>query len=464
MRKSDNGFEAAIVGLFLIAYFGVFVPPSDYFRPGIPGLGTDAFSQWLHVALGLFLIGALYVHRRGLIGTMTSSLMLWPMVAIGALSPLWSDVPEIAFRRSSVLLENTVFAIYLVHRFDLRQFTTLLTRVYVVIVIASFGVMIVAPELGYDHTLGHNTDWRGAMVQKNSLGAISVIGAITAGYSFIIGANNRVLAGTLTFANVFLLAMSNSATSGIVMLVCVGVAVVARLIQSLDIAWRFLGTSFAVVGTLACGFGYIFFDDLLVAIGRSPDLTGRTQLWAQVLMAFDQKPLLGHGLGFWQAETLTRDSIWAAIEFQARTAHNGWLDEAVQLGLVGISAFIMLWMVAGIRAFYVTVIARIDGSIYLLLILSYLFLTNFTESSVVSDGQFGWVIFVIYHLYSARAAAEGQHQHEPADGNEWRRPATAGPGTAPHGPEGWSASVRAPGHLDDAQSGWGVDDHADHRP
>jgi O-antigen ligase len=83
------------------------------------------------------------------------------------------------------------------------------------------------------------------------------------------------------------------------------------------------------------------------ALGRDPNLTGRTDIWKLVL---DQKtdPLRGEGFYvFWDSPKGK-----AVIEsfMQVNSAHNGYLDLYMDGGVVGVSLLVVTLLLAGRRA------------------------------------------------------------------------------------------------------------------
>lgn len=72
-------------------------------------------------------------------------------------------------------------------------------------------------------------------------------------------------------------------------------------------------------------------------------IDGRAPLW-QVLVGFaEDRPILGYGFGaFWNPSFMTY--IWGVVHWQAVIAHNGFLDEVLATGAVGLSLFVAFWL------------------------------------------------------------------------------------------------------------------------
>ena len=90
-------------------------------------------------------------------------------------------------------------------------------------------------------------------------------------------------------------------------------------------------------------FGY--WEEILTSMGKDPTLTGRTVFWGISIEAlFKENPFLGFGRGaFWAQPS----SYSRAIEYYFRGAydvphaHNGFLEIALDVGLIGFGFFVL---------------------------------------------------------------------------------------------------------------------------
>jgi O-antigen ligase len=81
-------------------------------------------------------------------------------------------------------------------------------------------------------------------------------------------------------------------------------------------------------------------DDLL-------SLDGRVPLWQTLWPYFCERPIVGYGFGaFWNPSRF--DDIYAEAKWRAVAAHNGFLDELLGTGVVGLLLFLSFWF-AGMR-------------------------------------------------------------------------------------------------------------------
>ncbi len=107
-------------------------------------------------------------------------------------------------------------------------------------------------------------------------------------------------------------------------------------------------------------------------------LTGRVPLWEALWVDIEQHPLVGVGFGaYWNPANLIR--VQSEVGFPAVVAHNGFIDELLATGAVGLTLLLIFWAYAGYAA-----IKRVRqgdnlGWLVILFILLYL-LSNLTSS------------------------------------------------------------------------------------
>jgi O-antigen ligase len=82
-------------------------------------------------------------------------------------------------------------------------------------------------------------------------------------------------------------------------------------------------------------------------------MTGRLELWKAVVEAIGQKPILGFGFsGFWMGASAGSDTVQRQILWSPLYSHNGYLEIALSLGLVGLFLAI-LFLTQGFRRAWV---------------------------------------------------------------------------------------------------------------
>jgi len=81
-------------------------------------------------------------------------------------------------------------------------------------------------------------------------------------------------------------------------------------------------------------------DKLLALLGKSPDLTNRTEIWGHVIDLAQQRPAFGWGwVSYWVPWVAPFDTLAKNSGVRQLHAHNAWLDIWLQLGIVGLVVF-----------------------------------------------------------------------------------------------------------------------------
>lgn len=132
----------------------------------------------------------------------------------------------------------------------------------------------------------------------------------------------------------WLLNMAHSSTSLGCMLLATGITLVLglKIIKKEGLNFYMVGV---IIFAIVAEFGFHASALVIEALGRDATLTGRTEIW-DMLLHWDINPVVGTGFeSFWLGER--RDKIWDIFPvLQLNSAHNGYLETYINLGLVGL--------------------------------------------------------------------------------------------------------------------------------
>jgi O-antigen ligase len=147
-------------------------------------------------------------------------------------------------------------------------------------------------------------------------------------------------------------------------------------------------------------------------LGRKPDLTERTDVWAGA-MALKTNPLLGTGFAsFW----LTRQAQEMGMRLQVGEAHNGYLETYLSTGLVGVALLFAVLLSAGRNILRHIAAGSPVGSLYAASLLAGI-LYNYTESAYNDSSFVGFLIWLVavWHPLPGNSAASARHTGLPHD-------------------------------------------------
>ena len=307
-------------------------------RPG----GSDIVSTVTQLLILVVLLAILAARWRNYAPLLRHLSPYGAIVALCLLSVLWSDNPLPTVRRGSSLLTCVLFGIYLTRTFELRGAIAMAGRCAVFLGVLSIAVFVAAPSVGRETALGYERAMRGVFSQKNPMAECMLLGLTCYAFRMLQeGVRRSHVACVLLL--LLCIALGRSATSlGIAMLVLLLTMLTAlrgrprlRLVIGFCVGWAML----AAVVMLAVA------PELMFNLaGRDASLTGRGPLWHELLRVIAERPLLGHGYaGFWNEDSREVQYLWLLVGWQAPDSHNGYLDVTVQIGLVGLALYMVLW-------------------------------------------------------------------------------------------------------------------------
>jgi hypothetical protein len=265
-------------------------------------------------------------------------------------SLLWSDFTGWGFKRWIRALGELVMVLVVVtDPQPTAALRRLISRVGFVLLPASVLLIKYFPNLGrgYDQWgLQMNT---GVTSNKNILGVITFVIALGAVWQVIVllrkkklpDRNKRLLAQcTLLLFGINVLYLAHSATSG----ACFGLGAGLMLVLDLSVFKRRPAAVHVLVVTLLLSSGLILLlggeGQATKALGRKPDLTGRTAVW-KVVIPMAPHPLVGAGFEtFWVGPRA--EAVSSKLGF-TNESHNGYIEVYVNLGLVGVGRAVVAY-------------------------------------------------------------------------------------------------------------------------
>ena len=365
-----------------------FIIFSDAFRT------LFSYGQWQLIRMSLYaavlVVCGLTVKR--VLPTVFAAPVLLVLTVYAVSSVIWSDVPGATISRSIALVVSTLFVIYFVSRFSLNEQVRLLTYSMIVMVIASYIFVFVLPSYGRDGSYA----WLGVFEQKNVLGRVMSVSALL----FLVypakGFRGRTLKWGGYLLALIMVLQSNSMTA---------------LIITLTITILFYAYKATRLGTLP-GFALFFTtivpvslfafiaitvdtDDILIALGRDPSLTGRTDVWENLDYAISERPLFGYGYGaFWNMWDQMYGELWSRRDhWKPTSAHHAYRDVTVEVGKVGFGIFVVATVIMVIQALNLVRKTQSNVGLWPILYISLVLVLGFSESFILYNTLF-WTLFV----------------------------------------------------------------------
>ncbi len=394
--------ERTFAVLAMLLLTGHLLPYLAHEGPG-PIVGAERWPPQLLLAYGSIYAVAgllLLLHLRTAWAMAIRDPWLLALTALALLSLLWSGDPLISLRRVLGLLGTLLVAVYIVRRYPLREWVELLLWALGIGAGASIALVLVAPELGIHG--GYNEEaWRGIFLHKNELGRLMVVGLLAAGAYIASGKGRPSWATAIALLMFALVVLSGSRTAWVLLaLLVLASAALAWLGRSDPDQRRTIVLIIAGVLALVAALAVTFGDAALATLNRDASLTGRIPLWVVLWEHVLARPWLGHGYGgFWvQSAGSPAASVWATVGWTALTAHNGYLELQLQLGVIGLALFSASLARTGTAAWRLASRAGDAFSSVPLLLLVLLVALNIVESFVLRHNSLLWALYIMIAL------------------------------------------------------------------
>jgi O-antigen ligase len=350
--------------------------------------------------LAMIVCGAIVLSRRDVDWRrlFTRNKLLTAYLLYCLCSILWTDDPYVLGKRWIKELANPIVALVLLtERRPFDALATTIKRLSFICLPVSVLFIKYYPQLGRTYAQDGTPSYTGIGEQKNALGLICLCAIV--GYAWTQLFRRRTdQPAHLAFHAIFLLMlawlvnMANSQTA----LLCAAVAVAFLLLSTRPFArarpTRLIGAVLAATALYLIADATIGVKSHIFAmLGRDESLTNRTTIWG-VVSSINTNPLVGVGfMSFWMGDRLT--VISRAIGANLNQAHNGYLEQYLNLGYLGVAFILAIAITALLDARKQLASDYASACIRFSLILVAL-LYNYTEASFYGVNNM-WLLFLV---------------------------------------------------------------------
>jgi exopolysaccharide production protein ExoQ len=338
------------VNVFILSVFGM-----DGVWGIAPAQLTEFAQRYSIVLFWICSLGAFISVRGRVPWHLLTCRFAFVFLCWNILSVAWSSQP-LSTTYSPALSAICVFCYYcyIMDRFTLSEFKTLLFQMYTALFILSF-VQIARGHGREILSEGASADnigaWKGVFRQKNDLGVnCGVAFGLCLGYlpknllehiwrAFLMG-----LALVLAYK-------SGSRSGWAAIAVIIFLAFIVKQLRRLQPTSR-LPALIAVFVFVIAVIALVYFnlDAILALMGRDRTLTGRASIWDWALMAAKRHPLIGYGIyGYWSTPLSWEVVVRAG--WNVTSSHNSFLDVIITYGLIGLALYLPIPLSAIIFTF-----------------------------------------------------------------------------------------------------------------
>ena len=330
----------------------------DYIR------ANPVWSIWLVLALASVTGSSYFLLRADwfrVIRQIPIELALLLALMIGS-SP-WSAYADETISGFLIQIGVTVIALFFAAVFSWRELLKIFANAIRIIIFGSFAVELftstfkgILPKLivGVDPAIqdaftqsGHLFDGgriQGLLGNANLVAAWALIGVITFAIEIGVTKSRKTLSIASLVASLVMILVSKSAGiifASIAVLLAAAVSLLAEG-KDRDTRHRYYRIAWSLAG-VAMFFVLVFRRAVFDLLGKSPDMTHRSEIWRRVLSLISQRPLEGWGFtGVWVPGVKPYEGLVVINGESYYQAHNAYLDMWLQLGAVGLVLFIVL--------------------------------------------------------------------------------------------------------------------------
>lgn len=382
----------------------------------------DALSWWGFGAISLLLLitgTVVTVRHRRRFQTLVMSIDSWPVMAFMAvclLSAVWSDYPLETLLGSVIQIATALVAVSLLLLHSPARLTAIgAAMVHVHLALALIFEAVVALVVPGHELLPFWTDYgsnapgayywsegllfKGGRIQgivgnANLTGFIALLALILIGTLLAARRVRMALAIPAIVLDLLMLALTRSATVLIAGFLVVAAAVAAIGFRRLRRRGRVTLAAGGAVLVALIGFGSSRASaPVLGALGKGDDLTGRLEIWRVVGTLVAERPVLGWGwVGYWPPWIAPFNRLVVRGGVQYLQAHNAYLDIALQVGIPGLLAFVVVVGSLVYRSLRVAIAPR-PLALLPLLLTTALLTQALAESRLLIEGN--WALLVM---------------------------------------------------------------------
>jgi O-antigen ligase len=382
------------------------------------------------VSMVLIAAGCYVLFKRGtsVLEFIRNNVWLTIYLAFCFVAISWSDYAFVSFKRWTRALGEPVMALVVLTELDrVEALTRLIKRA--TYVLAPFSIMTIKyfPEIGRAFSMWGGGQTRGISGDKNALGRVCLILGLFLFWHLLrtlkrektlARRNELALTGVLLWMVWYNLIEAASSTA------LMGLVIGMLTVIALGRPWvnrRFVGAYVvaAVVAFVAIDAAFGAFEALLAVLGEDPTLTGRTDLWKD-LLGMGTNPILGVGYeSFWLGDRLAQ--LWSRHWWQPNEAHNGYLETYLNLGLAGLF-IVVAFLLAVYRKGRAELLRDVEQGRLRLGFLAAFVLFNWTEAGFRPMGTmllFLYVIAIDYPVVESIGLSHSVQMARESLGRRW---------------------------------------------
>jgi len=351
------------------------------------------------------------------------------LVSLMGLSAIWSQYQAQTLLSFSLQVASVLFALFLANQFGWRQLLNVLSNTVRFVLLTSLLFEIYAGVTGPIEPFFPNYEgdppapaylWsqgnlfegeriQGIVGNANLLAFVAVLGILLFLIEFIVTAKSKVIPAVSLSLALIMAMLAQSAGMFVATLLISFAAAVAIVAEGKtpNVRHKVYARALLILSAIAA-LAAVFHTQLFDLLGRSPDASGRFDIWQKVFSLVTEKPIEGWGwIGYWIPGVEPWEGLIEINGVPMYQAHNALLDIWVQLGVVGLAVMLWLLIQSFVRLWRIAVRHTSPLYLYPLFVFLVIAAQSLTESRLLIE--ISWVLLVLL----STKAREGFSDLEP---------------------------------------------------
>lgn len=258
------------------------------------------------------------------------------LLAWSFLSFSWSGTPLLCIQSNLAMLLEAALATHFAKKYSWKQLSEILRWTLLICCFISIIATMLQAKLPGSIGSVDTLNLEGEAQNKGLASVLSLNVGLWTLYSY--SSKYRILSALAAVASFVVIFYINSVASTFTAIILVYLVVLLGILKRFNqrshplVVWFYL-----VLGIFLVLLIQNYVEAIFGAFNKSSNLTGRTDIWPAILSEIAKRPWTGYGYASYWQEWRGNNDPSISFPFPAiRHAHNGFMELALQLGLVGV--------------------------------------------------------------------------------------------------------------------------------
>ena len=326
------------------------------------------------------------------------------LLLLAGLSLFWSGNVSASTYSLLGLYVYTIIAIHCATLLPARVFIDGFAGGMKLFLTASVAAFFLLPSLAIVHSDYETGAFQGLAYHRNYMAYIAALSALTFQWKLMNGGRRPRLVAWWAVSVACLVATASVTSITLFVLWSVLLTVVSWLSSRRSI-WT---AGLLLVFSLGAAAAYLLWSNLAAAteaLGRDPTLTGRTEIWRVVWQLVESNFWFGYGWNAWALGNPVGDSLRSALGFNVTHAHNGYLNVALELGIVGLA--LLVWLLILVLTQSLSRVSHRNAFLWMFVVIGMIVSASMAENRAFLN--LGWFLIVAIGLYVGRHGSVERH-------------------------------------------------------